>query len=246
MSKWRDAGLFFIIITTLISSKSYSLDLIGSVGLLPIVAESEDKGVLVSFLKSMQKAYPEGSLKFKVQPFKRSMDEAINGNIDFHGPILKHPNKSEKELGFRYSKANIWNVVFALYTNSTKPGLDLKNLGKYNIETDAAHVGFFDFKINPSSCIECSLKKLAENRIDGFIFAAMESDAIIEKKGLRNIRSARYKEFEGKFVVPLTDRGHLVDIEIEKIVNRLKESGEDKKCIGIMTDYYRKWKPRTY
>lgn len=218
-------------------------DLHGTLGYLPVISEDNNKGILVNFLKAMQRAYPEGKISFEVLPFKRSLEGAINGKVDFHAPILKDPNKTPQELGFRYSDANVWNVIFALYTNRQNKEINIDNLSKYRIETDAAHVGFFGFPTIPSSCIDCSLKKVNAGRIDGYIFAAMESDSVVKRLGLKNVRSVPFRTYEGKFVIPLGKHGAEVNRLLTLIVNRTKQNGDYEKTIGIITRYYKNWRP---
>lgn len=245
--KWLAPILFlFLVFSAPVSygaQDSSDKNLTGSLGQLPVIAESNEKGILVDFMKALQKAYPEGQIKFEVVPFKRSLQNAISGNSDFHAPILKDPTKTENDLGFAYSTDNIWDVIFALYTNKSNKNINIHNLNKYKIETDAGHVNFFNFKVEPSSCIECSLKKVDMGRIDGYIFAAMESDSIIKKNNLKNLRSVAFKTFEGKFVLPLGAKGKRADALLHLAFERTRQNGDFDRILGQIINYYKNWKP---
>ncbi len=214
-----------------------------SLGNLPVIAESVDKGLLPDLIKAFQRAYPEGKIEVEVVPFLRSIENLKAGKVDVHAPLLKDTRKTEEELGYGFSDANLWSVTFALYVNRKKP-IDLKNPGKYQIETDAAHVDFFDFPVQPSSCLECSLKKLDIGRIDGFIFAALESDSIIEKLGLKNIKSYFYKTYEGKFVIPRGPEGRKINKLLSRLSKKVKANGDYQKALGPVLTYYKNWKPK--
>lgn len=236
------SGILVLATLLLFSFAHAGTHLKGSIGQLPVLAENNEKGMLIGFLKAMQKAYPEGKITFEVMPFKRSMQEVLSGKSDFHAPILKDPGKTEKELGFAFSDANVWDVIFAIYTPKNKI-VDIRNLQGLNIETEAAHTAFFDFPVKPSTCIDCSLKKVDAGRIDGFIFAAMECDEIVKKLGLKNIKSAAFRTYEGKFVLPLGEKGKKTNAVLTEIFNRTKKNGDYAKTLGPIVEYYKNWKP---
>jgi polar amino acid transport system substrate-binding protein len=214
-----------------------------SLGRLPAIADSPEIGILPDLFRAYQKVYPEGTLKIDVVPFKRSIENVLTGKADLHGPILKDPTKTEKELGFSLSDANIWTVTFALYVNRNKKPVDPKHLEGLRIETDSAHVGYFNFPVQPSSCLECSLKKVDSGRIDGFIFAALECDTIIKKTGLKNIKSHFFRTYEGKFILPVGEQGQKTNKIISQLTDRVRKNGDYQKALGPILRYYENWKP---
>ncbi len=227
-----------------LSSEAQARDIKIFVAKLPAIAESKDKGILIDYIKAMQKVYKEGKITYEVLPFRRSLEMVIAGHGDIHVPILKDPSKTEKELGFAYSESNIWDVIFALYTNKSNKEISAKNVKNYNVETEGSTVQFFQKEsLKSSTCIDCSLKRVNSGKIDGFVFAAKECDDIISKNKLNNIERSVFREFEGKFVLHLGPQKDEVDKILTKIVEKTKETGDYQKTIGQINKYYETWKP---
>lgn len=235
----RVVPVFFILS---VSEAGLSDTLKGSLGRLPVLAESKEKGILVDYLKAMQKVYPEGSLKFEVTPLERSIKDVVSGDSDFHAPLLMDPAKSEKEIGLTYSDATIFDVIFVLYTNKNK-NVDKDHLENLNIETDVGASRFFDPKFKASTCIDCSLKKVDMGRIDGYIFAGLECDQLIANLKLKNVKSAAYRSFKVKFALPAGERGKKVNGILTQIVDKTKANGDFEKILGPINNYYKNWKP---
>ncbi|MBW1783932.1 MAG: hypothetical protein JRL30_24725 [Deltaproteobacteria bacterium] len=147
-------------------------------------------------------------------------------------PLLLNPDVSEDSLPFGHSTETIFDVVFVLYTNKKNKDIDPTNVGKYVIETDRAHVGYFDFPIKPSDSIESSLKKVDMGRIDGFIFAMPETDAVLKRLGLKNIKRTEFRKFEVKIIIPKGQKGKEVDAILSKLIQTLKNNGEYEKAMG--------------
>lgn len=214
-----------------------------SVGQIPQIAPNRDSGLVIEFIKAMQRAYPEGKIEYDVYPFKRSVDMVLSGESDAHLPILKFPGKSEKELGFAYSTANIWNVIFSLYANKNVPGLNPSTVTKFKIEAAAAEARMFAIGASPSTCMECSLKKVNAGRIDGFLFPSFEGDQMVKNFHLTDVRSFMYGRYEGKFILPLGDKGKETDKLLTLIIERTKKNGDYARTIGKINEQYKEWRP---
>ncbi len=210
-----------------------------SLGKMPVYAESKDKGVLVDFTKAIAK---ELGIRIDIQvvPFSRSMKYVVSRKVDFHMPLIEIPDAESKNLNFDFSTKTIFHVNFVLYTNKNKP-LDKTQLGKYKIETDRAHTGYFPFKAIPSSNIESSLKKLAKGRIDGFVFADFASDPLVRKNNLTMIKRQLYRVYDVKIILPKGERNGKVDKLLSKAINGLTKSGKFQKILGPIDNPYDNW-----
>lgn len=212
-----------------------------SLAQLTVAAENEEKGVLVDLVKLWSKA-TGNNIFIKVYPFKRSLENAISHESDFHIPLIKNPYKTEAELGFDYSTSEIFKVNFVLYTNKGKP-IDNNKLSDYKITTDAAHVDFFNFKIGSEFSIESALNKLSLGRIDGFIFADSETDPVLIKLGLKNIKRELYRTYSVHAVLPRGEKGKGPDLMITEGMDIIKKNGEYSKLMDTVFKAYDDWQP---
>ena len=207
-------------------------DLKASLPQLPPLVESADKGFLVDLVKAMDMAYPEGAISIKVYPFVRAIDNVVSGSADFEMPLLVNPEVSEASLPFAYSTDTIFDVIFVLYSHKGNNAINPANLAKYKIETDRAHVKYFNFPIIASNSIKSSLKKVDVGRIDGYIFAMPETDGVLKELGLKNIKRTKYKTFKVKIVIPKGEKGKTIDHILSSLIQKLKKSGEYERIMG--------------
>ena len=232
MKKVFFATAFLFLFVLLIPSPGRSEDLKASLPLLPPLVINENTGILVDLVKAIDEAYTQGAISIKVFPFARSIENVVEGNADFHMPFLVNPSIPVDKLNFMYSSDIIFKVIFVLYVNRNNNRITAENAGDFNIETDRAHVDFFDFPIKPSNSIESSLKKVDMGRIDGFIFAMPESDATLKKLGLKNIKRLNYRTFDVRIILPRGDRGKKVDGILSEAIGVLKKDGRYEKIMG--------------
>jgi len=231
-------ALIFVIFSGISAS---ARDLKASIAKMPVYAESKDKGVLVDFVKAIE-AVSGHHIEIEVSPFKLSMFLAKIGKADFHLPLIKNPVIREDTLDYDHSTETVFHVNFVLYFNKNKE-INKDSLKDYYIETDAAHVEYFDFKIYPSPKIKTSLTKVNEGRIDGFIFADVASDPIVRENNLKNIRRQLYKVFEVKIVLPKGGRGGEIDGILTSAIKKLHESGRYKEIMDVINKPYENWQP---
>ncbi len=233
---------------------SYSINLFAkdyriSVARLPLYSESANKGILIDVLKAMDKEYKGGKFIIQVYPFQRSIDNVINGRADFHFPTIgshiwsrENDNFERKlnKLGIRRSSVSLTKTHFALYSNTDKPPLDINKLGQYRIETDSGHTVFFNFKIQGTTCLPCSVEKLSAGRIDGLIFAAREIDGMIKQAHIKNIRRQNYKIFGSKFILPLGPKGDEIDKLLARLIKKMIINGTLQKVAKPYSAYFEK------
>jgi len=111
------------------------------------------------------------------------------------------------------------------------------------LETDIAHIPYFNFKIEGSSCIECSVKMVNAGRLDGFIFAQQETDPFLQKNKLKNISRQLFKLYDVKIVLPKGGDGGAVDTYLSEGISRLRLSGEYQKIMAPVIAEYDDWQP---
>lgn len=232
-------GIFGIMSAlTVGSSAAWAADMKASIAEMPVYAESKDKGVLVDFVKAIQKASGK-SIDYQVVPFARSMNAVETSQVDFHMPLIEPIDA--KGIKFTLSKETIFHVNFVLYSNKNKP-VDPSNLDGKVIETDIAHIPYFPFKVVGSSSIEASLKKLDAGRIDGFIFADDATDSVLKQLGIKSIKRQLYKRFDVKVILP--PKGfEATDKSLTETIGKLRSSGEYNKIMGVIDHAYNDWQP---
>jgi len=212
-----------------------------SLAQMPVYAEATDKGVLVDLVKAMAKTSGK-NIEIQVVPFNRSMHDVMDGKADFHMPLIKPENVDESKLGYANSKETIFHVSFVLYTNKNKP-IDKSKLKDYRIETDLAHVDYFDFPIKGSTRLDSSLKKVDAGRIDGFIFADFASDPIVKKEGLKNIHRELFKVFDVKIILPKGEKGETTDVFLTETIEKMRADGSFDKIMSPIDQPYNDWQP---
>ncbi|QTA92862.1 substrate-binding periplasmic protein [Desulfonema magnum] len=229
------------ILCMIIGVTASAKDLKASIAQMPIHAESKDKGVLVDLVKAIAEVSGHKT-DIRVVPFKRSVYYVTSGKADFHLPLIKNPALREETLDYDYSTETIFHVNFVLYSNKNK-AINKAHLKNYYIETDLAHVRYFDFPVHPSSKIKNSLIKADMGRTDGFIFADTACDPLIKKYNFKNIRRKLYKRFEVKIVLPKGGRGGETDKILTSAINKLRKSGRYQKIMGTIDLPYDDWQP---
>lgn len=208
---------------------------------MPVYAESATKGVLVDFVKAMEKI-SDNTMSISVYPFSRSMNNVLKGNADFHIPLIKNDIIPEEKLPYSYSTETIFHVNFVLYTRKGS-NVTPENLHLFNVETDRAHVDYFPFKSNPAGQIDLSLKKLHRGRIDAFVFSDAATDVVLKELGFNDIKRTLYKRFDVKIILPKNDHGKKIDQMLTSTIQKLRASGEFDKIMGPIDLPYDNWQP---
>ncbi len=216
-------------------------DMKASLANMPVYAESTDKGVLVDLVKAIARTSGK-DIAIQVVPFNKSMHDVMDGNADFHMPLIKPENVDETKLNYANSKETIFHVSFVLYTNKNKP-IDKGKLKDYRVETDLAHVKYFDFPVKGSTRIDSSLKKVNAGRIDGFIFADFASDPIVKKEGMKNIHRELYKVFDVKIILPKGEKGQVTDAFLTETIEKMRADGTFDKIMSPIDQPYDNWQP---
>jgi polar amino acid transport system substrate-binding protein len=212
-----------------------------SIAQMPVYAESKEKGILVDFIKALEKASGE-KIEYQVVPFARSISEVQERKVDFHLPLIQLPGSETGTDKFDYSTETIFHVNFTLYSGKN---LDInpQNVQKFQVETDAAHVDYFTFPILQSFSLEGSLKKVEAGRIDAFIFADAASDAIIKQNKFVNIKRQLFNRFDVKIVLPKGERGGPIDNFLSQAISKLKKNGDFEKIMGPIDAPFAQWQP---
>lgn len=215
--------------------------LTAGVGELPLYAQTQKHQIFVNFLNALS---IESGITIETinLPFARSLQLVKRRQIDFHLPMIQAPYASGRQTDYDYSTETLFYVNFVLYDNRQKP-VDIKRLHDYIIETDFAHKEYFDFDIHPSSCIECSAKKLNAGRIDGLIYADLAIDPLIRKFELKNIQRRFYKRYHAKIILPKGERGGSMDRFLTEHITTLRNSGKLKAIFSDIDRPYDDWQP---
>jgi polar amino acid transport system substrate-binding protein len=212
-----------------------------SIAQMPFISESPTKGVLVFLVKSWADA-TKNEIDIQTYPFTRSLDNVVTGKADFQFPFIKNPTVDEKKLDFDFSTSVIYQVNFVLYTNKNK-SVDIKNLSKYKISTDAAHVEYMGFKVEPEYDVAAALKKVDTGRVDGFIHAEVVVDPVLREMKLTSIKRELYKIFDVHAVLPKGQKGKDTDKMITEALAMVKKSGKYSELMDPVYKKYDNWQP---
>ena len=233
--------LMGIVLVLGLGGSAEARDLKASLGHFPLLSESKDKGLLVDLIKAMNELYTEGTITIDIYPSARSIDNVIKGSHDFHMPLLVNSYANKDELPFAYSE-NIFDAVFALYTNKNNKEINPGNVGKFKIETDAALTRHFGFPARPSMSIEGSLKKVDMGRIDGYIFAMPETDMILKQLNLNNIKRWNFRTIPAAIIVPKGQKGKEIESILSPLLRQLKENGTYQKIMApVLNVQFKEW-----
>jgi len=229
----------------LMLGQAQARDLKISLPFIPPLVETKDKGILVDLCKALAEEYKGGKITWDVFPFPRSMDNVEKGRADLHMPYITPPNP--QRIPFQYSTEVIFKVIMCLYTNKSNTEINPKNAAKFKIETDAGATYVFDHDvpgITGSPSIESSLQKLNMGRIDGWLFAMPESDMVLKKLQLKNIKRWEFKKYDVKALLPLGEKGKEVDKIFSDLVKKLKASGKYQQIMApILDQKFDPWQP---
>jgi polar amino acid transport system substrate-binding protein len=110
----------------------------------------------------------------------------------------------------------------------------MNNPGQYKIETDPNLRNTFNFPVQPSAGVESSLKKVDIGRIDGYIFAMAETDTVLKRLELKNVKRNMYKAFEGPIIVPKGPKGQEIANILLPLIQQLRDNGTYAKIMGPM------------
>lgn len=229
--------LFSLFFPSVVIAEGYK----ASIAEMPVHAISETEGIQIDLVRAIEKVVGQ-HISIGVFPFARSMRNVIQGEADFHTPLIKNDITAEAALPYYYSTETIYDVNFVLYTLKGSD-VSVENLSRYKIETDRAHVDYFPFRVTPSDKIESSLRRLSAGRIDGYIFADTPTDRVLRSIGLKNIQRQLYRTFDVKIILPKTERGRQVDKLLSEAIRKLKASGQMQKIVGPVDQPYDNWQP---
>lgn len=222
---------FIMFITLFMVSSIHARDLKASLGFVPLLSESPDKGVLPDLIKAMDEIYTEGKITIEVYPSSRALDNVVKGTHDFFMPLLKSDTMDFDKLEYRFSET-LWTSIFVLYANKNNTEINKNNLANYKIETNRAIADYFDFPTLPFANEESSLKKVDMGRIDGLIYGMSATDPVLKSLNLKNIKRINYKTFEGPIVVAKGPKGEEVESIILPLIKKLRQNGTFDKIMA--------------
>ena len=220
-----------MVIALVMTNSVHARDLKASLGYVPLLAESPEKGVLPDLIKAMDEIYTDGKITIEVYPSNRALDNVIKGTHDFFMPMLKSDTMDPDKLQFRFSET-LWTSIFVLYTNKNNTEINKNNLANFKIETNRAIADYFDFPTLPFDNEESSLKKVDMGRIDGLIYGMSATDPVLKSLNLQNIKRTNYKTYEGPIVVAKGPKGEEVEAIILPLIKKLRENGTFDKIMA--------------
>jgi ABC-type amino acid transport substrate-binding protein len=212
-----------------------------SLAQMPVYAESASQGVLVDLVKALEKVSGD-KLELQVVPFQRSMSDVQAKKVDLHMPLIQLPGSETGTPKFDYSKETIFHVNFTMYSGK-EGSVTPATASKFKVETEQAHVDYFEFPVVGSASIDGSLRKVNAGRLDAFVFADMAADPIVKSAKLDKVKRQLFKRFDVKVVLPKGARGGEVDQWLSENIGKLRASGEYTKIMAAIDAPYQEWQP---
>ncbi|GAB3244814.1 hypothetical protein [Chitinimonas naiadis] len=203
---------------------------------LPTLAQTDGTGPMVELVKLFRRHYPEGKIELLISPFARSLAYVERGRCDLHLPFIANPDVPMKLPGLTLTQMPFGDVPFVLYYKRGRPVPNLNQADQLQIETDQAHVGMFPFPTRPSSCMPCSVRKVAAGRVDGLVFAAKEINSLVIKEKL-DVAQVFYRRFLAHGVVQQSQRGMEADAIFSRLLAETQASGEFQQVMAGFLSY---------
>jgi polar amino acid transport system substrate-binding protein len=243
------AGLIFALL--LVCNAAVSKDLNASLAQIPGLAETPDKGAFVDLVKEMGKVYKDGKIIIEVYPFARSINNIIEGKADFHIPCLENPAIDQSKLPYRFVTEKMGSVSFAIYSEAGKPitkKMIDEAVGKggkfpYKIEVPRGTGDNFNFPNLPSDDVSQSLQKVSLKRIDAYVVAHDEGDAVLKSLKLKTIHRELWGDFIDGIIIQKGPKGDETDKILSDLLRKLKASGKLKEMHEKLHLPYDDWQP---
>ena len=240
--------VFIVIILFFLPNDSFAKDLQSSLGFLPNILESPDKGVFVDLIKAIDEVYTEGKIEINVYPFARSVMNIVNGIADFQMPMMGNPVIPIEKLPYRYASEKMGKVVFVIYSHRDSP-ISKEMIEKaqknvkfpYIIETGRGADIYFDFPVQPSNGSDQSLKKVNKKRIDAYIMGQEEADFMLKNLLLKTIHRSFYYAFNDMITIPKGKEGDEIDRIISNSIRKLKSTGRWQELYRKVHFPYNDW-----
>ena len=220
-------------------------DLVASLGQIPGLADTPDKGTYVDLVKAINEVYP-GKIKIEVYPIERSIANVVEGRADFHIPNISGPGILENNLPFRFVTEKLGFISFVIYSNIDK------NIAKKEITDALAKGGKFPYIIEgantfpfvtPTLNFEASIRKLIAKRIDAVLMPQDDIDSIIKQLKAKTIYRLFWGNLNDSIIIPKGPRGDELDKILSGCLRKLKASGRLQELHNKIRLPYKDWQP---
>jgi polar amino acid transport system substrate-binding protein len=228
-----------------------SKNLIASMGNLPGLAETPDKGAFIDLVKALDDVYTDGTIKIEVYPFTRSFQNLLSGKADFHIPTPRNPELSEENFPYRTVSESMGTVVIVLYSNIdniiTRKIIDdaVEKGGEfpYTVECSGHLKDFFAIPIINTNDLSNSFQKLQNKRIDALLWAQEESDLVIRDLKLNKIYRSPYGNFDDAIMISKRPEADKIDEVLSEALKKIKASGKHQEIYKNVHTPYDDWQP---
>ncbi len=228
-----------------------SKDLEAGLAELPLLTDSNNQGTFVKLVKAIDDVYTDGKIHIRVYPFKRSVQNVIDGVSDFHIPSIRNSDIDQTKLPYNTVKVPMGRVCFVIYSSKNRPvtkkmldnAIAKKGRFPYIIEIARGIEDQFPFNGNSINDIEQSLKKVSAGRIDALVWAQEEVDYTLKKLKLKNIRRDYWMYFEDVIIIQKSPRGDRINKLLSDALLKLKKEGRLQKIHYSIHHNFENWQP---
>lgn len=224
-------------------------DLIFSFPEIPVTSyydeNGEPAGYFIEMYHIFKKNYKKGELTFSgIYPFKRSLMNISQGKADIHFPIIRPPYVDLRKLQYGFLPEKMGVAHFVLYTRADDTReINKETIKDYKIEIQRGHSEYFAFKLIEGNFPEQMLRKLLKGRIDGYIGGQINTDSIIRKHKLRNLKRKLFDTFPVCFAIQKGERGIKIKKAFLEFVRDMKKNPEFIKLNEKVEKTYVDWQP---
>lgn len=215
--------------------------------LLPGIIDSAEHGPFIELLHAMDEVYSEGRFIISAFPVARVMDNIGRGLADLGLPAIRVRPGDGSQQAFRFSTQSYGTVNFVLYSRKdnivTRAHIDqamARGRFPYRIEAPTYAWGF---PFSPFTTFESALRKVSAGRIDAFLWAQEETDLVLKKLQLSNIRRELFAGLEDVFLLPRGPRGDQVDAIVSRTLSALRTQGRLQRLYQSIHRPFDPWQP---
>lgn len=191
--------------------------------------------------------YSHKENKITTQALRDARYQLKAGHIATLSPNFTKAEKQKlKRLNQSFAnKKDFLSAVVSTLEHPLSPALEKELLVAafpFNIETDRLHTDYIDTPAHASTSMTSSLKKLASQRIDGYIFAVITVENLIKSNQLDDqFNRDLYRNYNICMVIKKNSQGGLIDQKISKAMRAYKSTEQYQTLFGSLQAFDQNW-----
>jgi polar amino acid transport system substrate-binding protein len=214
-------------------------NLIAYVAEMPLLAESSERGGFIELIKALDEVYAGGKIEIRIYPFTRAIHGVAHGDADFSLPAAFNPKRIDSDGPVRLSLVSFGKVPMVLYSHKDNV-VKVAELGNEALRIIAVPT-LWHFPVVRVNSIPQAFELLRKPRVDGILGAQEETDFVLRNAGYKDIHREYYGSFDDVFILPVNERGQLVECVLYRGVETLRRSGKLSAIYSNIHSPYSDW-----